>query len=72
MLTTLTIDGVSVDVEYHFEGKFYPGNHIDPPEYPELIIDKIEVGGVDITAWEYLLDIWERLSEIANDEEMPW
>jgi len=27
-------------VKYHFEGSYWPGNYLEPPEFPELVIDE--------------------------------
>lgn len=48
----IEVDGVPVLCTYYVDGEYYPGNDIDPPEVPSVVLVRAEIGGVDVTDWD--------------------
>ncbi len=64
METTVKLRGVSLNVHFRYEGQYFAATQENPPEYPELHIDKITAEDSNINIME-LLD-WRDIEEIEN------
>jgi hypothetical protein len=62
-LTTVTLKGVDLAVEYTVSGAYCPATHDDPGCMPCADVRTVSVGGVDITRLmgEHISDIEERI-----------
>ena len=67
-----------VDVEYHFDGKFIAQTYWQPEEYPELVLDAVKLGDVDILGeitdsdFEVLYLLAMQAIELAGDDAEEW
>lgn len=53
----IEIDDVPIVCSYYIDGEYFPGNEIDPPEVPDVVLVRAEIGGVDVTCWDDDLQI---------------
>lgn len=58
-IKTIDYYGVPLTVHYKVEGKYYPATYLQPAEYPEVYIEEIYEGDVNI---------FDRLLESEIDE----
>ena len=66
------IDGVTVQATYDLDGAYFPGDEINPPERPEVIVRTVIVGGVelvgaDAASWDERLELTEAVEEHEED-----
>jgi len=47
-IKTIDYYGVPLTVHYKVEGKYYPATYLQPAEYPEVYIEEIYAGDVNI------------------------
>jgi hypothetical protein len=60
----IEIGEVNLNVEYSFDGEYYPATNEEPEEYPELYIEKVYVEDSSINIY-WLLSEWQ-LEVITN------
>lgn len=68
--TSITIDGLSLDVEYAVNGCYAPATYTDPAEYPELELLKLTTpGGEDVSGLLGFSPLYEELLEQIDEQE---
>lgn len=67
--TDMEYQGRTVEVIYTITGKYWCGTYWQPPEYPEMEIQKVKYEGRDITGLINLTEIWEIVNEKRTGTE---